>query len=168
VIPEAGPPVPGEAGLARTGRLLMRPVEAVSALLLVVIVLLLLAGVASRYVFSMPVIWIDEVVSISFILTPLFNAARGSILIAALYHFQMNNPIWPDAQPYDSLVFAAIAVLVVIINRKALFTRGAGVTGVLMPGDDEAAYAGSSSTVPAGDSTLYDNADPDVVVAPSL
>src|SRR5690606_15672313 len=39
------------------------------------------------------------VVAISVILTPLFNAARGSLLIAALYHFQMMNPMWPDAQP---------------------------------------------------------------------
>jgi len=104
---------------------------------------------------SFPAFFIG-VVSISFILTPLFNAARGSILIAALYHFQMNNPMWPDAQPYDSLVFAAIAVLVVIINRKALFTRGAGVTNVLAIGDDEAAYAAALSAAPRTSSTLYD------------
>ena len=43
------------------------------------------------------------VVAITVILTPMFNAARGSILIAALYHFQMNGPAWPDAQPWDTL-----------------------------------------------------------------
>jgi tripartite ATP-independent transporter DctM subunit len=75
VIPEAGPPVPGEAGLERTGRWLMRPVEAICALLLGVIVSLLLAGVASRYVFSRPVIWIDEVVSISFIWLAMLGSA---------------------------------------------------------------------------------------------
>ena len=104
---------------------------------------------------SFPAFFIG-VVSISFILTPLFNASRGSILIAAFYHFQMNNPIWPDAQPYDSLVFALIAVLVVIINRKALFARGAGVTNVLFPGDDEKDYAGAVSTTREADRTLYD------------
>ena len=86
---------------------------------------------------SFPVFFIG-VVSISFILTPLFNAASGSILIAAVYHFQMNNPIWPDAQPYDSLIFAALAVLTIIINRRAMFSRSAGVTNVLRPGDEEA------------------------------
>lgn len=96
------------------------------------------------------------VVSISFILTPLFNATRGSILIAALYHFQMNNPIWPDAQPYDSLIFAGIAVLAVVINRRSMLARGAGVTGVLMPGDDEASYAGLPSTDGAPGLTLHD------------
>jgi hypothetical protein len=85
---------------------------------------------------SFPAFFIG-VVSISFILTPLFNAASGSILVAAMYHFQMNNPIWPDAQPYDSLIFASIAVLAVVINRRAMFTRGAGVTNVLMPGVEE-------------------------------
>jgi membrane protease YdiL (CAAX protease family) len=104
---------------------------------------------------SFPAFFIG-VVSISFILTPLFNAARGSILIAALYHFQMNNPIWPDAQPYDSLVFAVIAILVVIINRKALFTKGAGVTNVLRAGDDETAYARDAVVAPGTSSTLYD------------
>ncbi len=108
------------------------------------------------------------VVSISFILTPLFNATRGSILIAALYHFQMNNPVWPDAQPYDSLVFAAIAILAVVINRKAMFTRGAGVTSILMPGADEESRLAAPSTGTPGDSTLYDNAASDAVVASSL
>jgi membrane protease YdiL (CAAX protease family) len=85
---------------------------------------------------SFPMFFIG-VVSISFILTPLFNASAGSILVAAIYHFQMNNPIWPDAQPYDSLIFAAIAVASVIINRRAMFDRGAGVTTVLMAGDEQ-------------------------------
>lgn len=50
----------------------------------------------------------------------------------------MNNPIWPDAQPYDSLIFAALAVLTIIINRRAMFSRSAGVTNVLRPGDEGA------------------------------
>lgn len=67
--------VPGEAPVASTGKWLMRPVEAVSAALLVVIVGLLLAGVAARYVFSAPVIWIDEVVSISFLWLAMLGSA---------------------------------------------------------------------------------------------
>ncbi len=92
---------------------------------------------------SFPMFFIG-VVSISWILTPLFNAARGSILIAAIYHFQMNNPIWPDAQPYDSLLFAVIAVLAVLVNRRAMFSRSAGVTSVLMPGDEDALPAAAA------------------------
>lgn len=98
---------------------------------------------------SFPAFFIG-VVSISFILTPLFNASGGSILVAALYHFQMNNPIWPDAQPYDSLIFAAIAVAAVVVNRRAMFSRSAGITTVLWPGDEpeQQAHAETSARAP--------------------
>lgn len=69
--------------------------------------------------------------AISMILCALFNASGGSILIAALFHFQLNNPIWPDAQPWDSVVFAVIAVAVVVLNRKAMFSREGGATEIL-------------------------------------
>jgi membrane protease YdiL (CAAX protease family) len=73
------------------------------------------------------------VVAISVILTPLFNSARGSLLIAVLYHFQMMNPAFPDAQPWDSLFFILAAVVIVWLNREKMFSRQAGVTEVLMP-----------------------------------
>jgi tripartite ATP-independent transporter DctM subunit len=59
----------------RVGALLIRPIEAVSALLLCVIIVLLLAGVASRYVFSYPVVWIDEAASISFLWLAMLGSA---------------------------------------------------------------------------------------------
>jgi membrane protease YdiL (CAAX protease family) len=69
--------------------------------------------------------------AISVILTGMFNAARGSILIAALFHFQMNNPLWPDAQPYDTWVFVAVAILTVWLCRGTMLTRGDAVTRVV-------------------------------------
>mgnify|MGYP001175537212 CR=1 FL=1 len=75
------------------------------------------------------------VVAISIILTPLFNTSRGSLLIAALYHFQMMNPLWPDAQPWDNYLFIATAVIVVWLNRQQMFQKGTGVTDVLMAED---------------------------------
>jgi len=72
------------------------------------------------------------VVAISVILTPLFNASRGSLLIAVVYHFQMMNPIWPDAQPWDYVMFVATAVAVVWLNRQTMLRRDAGVTQVLI------------------------------------
>jgi len=74
-------------------------------------------------------------IAISVILTPLFNAARGSLLIAALYHFQMMNPAFPDAQPWDILMFVIAAVVIVGLNRRKMFQRGGGITDVLMPGE---------------------------------
>jgi len=73
------------------------------------------------------------VIAVSVILTPMFNSARGSLLIAYLYHFQIMNPIFPDAQPWDNLLFALAAVVIVALNRHTMFKKGAGVTDVLMP-----------------------------------
>jgi uncharacterized protein len=66
----------------------------------------------------------------------MFNAARGSLLIAALFHFQMNGPAWPDAQPWDTLVFGIVAVVIVLLNRRRMLTREGAVTEVLMPGKE--------------------------------
>jgi membrane protease YdiL (CAAX protease family) len=76
--------------------------------------------------------YIIGIVAITVILTPMFNAARGSILIPALYHYQLNNPVWPDAQPWDTLVWVVVAVVVVVLNRRSMFTRDGAVTEVLM------------------------------------
>jgi len=74
--------------------------------------------------------------AVAVIMTPLFNAARGSLLIAILYHLQIMNPIFPDAQPWDNYLFALAAVIVVFLNRRQMFQRGSGVTDVLAPQAD--------------------------------
>jgi membrane protease YdiL (CAAX protease family) len=73
-------------------------------------------------------------ICLSVILTPMFNASRGSILLAVLYHFQANNPLWPDAQPYDTYFFVVAAVIVVVLNRDTLFTRQGAAIAVI-PGE---------------------------------
>jgi len=70
-------------------------------------------------------------VCLSVLVTPMFNASHGSILLAALHHFQINNPLWPDAQPYDTIVFVAAALLVVALNRKTLFVKAGAITTVI-------------------------------------
>ena len=70
-------------------------------------------------------------VAITLILTPLFNASRGSLLIGILYHLNMMNPIFPDAQPWDSYLLVVVAMVIVFLNRRQMFQRGSGVTGVL-------------------------------------
>lgn len=52
----------------------MVPLEVVSAILVAGIVLLLLGGVVSRYVFAMPIDWIDETVSMAFIWVGMIGA----------------------------------------------------------------------------------------------
>jgi membrane protease YdiL (CAAX protease family) len=73
------------------------------------------------------------VMALSVILTPMFNSSRGSLLVAYLYHFQVMNPIFPDGQPWDNVISAIIAVIIVVLNRKTMFKKGSGVTEVLMP-----------------------------------
>lgn len=73
-------------------------------------------------------------IAASVILTPMFNASRGSILLPALFHLQLINPLWPDAQPYDTWTFVAAAVLTAWINRKTMFTRRGAVTEVVPAG----------------------------------
>jgi len=70
-------------------------------------------------------------IAIAVILTPLFNASRGSLSIAILYHLNIMNPIFPDAQPWDSYLLAIAAAVIVFLNRHEVFRRGAGVTEVL-------------------------------------
>lgn len=72
-------------------------------------------------------------VAVSIIFTAMFNDSRGSLLIAALLHFQLNNPIWPDAQPWDNLLIAIIAIIVVWLNQHMMLRRDAGVTDILIP-----------------------------------
>ena len=74
-------------------------------------------------------------IAITVIMTPLFNASRGSLLIAILYHLNIMNPIFPDAQPWDSYLLAIAAVVIVFLNRHQMFQRGSGVTEVLLPED---------------------------------
>jgi len=70
-------------------------------------------------------------IALSVIVTALFNASRGSILLSALFHFQLINPIWPDAQPYDTYIFVVVAALILWFNRKGMFTREGAVTEVI-------------------------------------
>ena len=64
-------------------------------------------------------------ISISIIMTSLFNASNGSILLPAFMHFQLINPAWPEAQPYDTYILVGVAVLVVWRDRGIMFSKAA-------------------------------------------
>jgi tripartite ATP-independent transporter DctM subunit len=67
---------PDDASLVQLMKRLMMPLEVFSAVLMTAIVLMLFGGVVARYVFSQPVGWIDEAVSLAFI----WVAMIGSVL----------------------------------------------------------------------------------------
>ena len=70
-------------------------------------------------------------VALSLMVTPLFNASRGSLLLPYLFHLQLINPIWPDAQPYDMIFVVAVALVVVGLNRQTLCRKTGAVTQVM-------------------------------------
>lgn len=69
--------------------------------------------------------------AISVIATALFNRSRGSILLSAFFHFSLMNPIFPDAQPYDTYLLIVVASLIVWWNRKDMFTKEGAITEVI-------------------------------------
>ena len=71
--------------------------------------------------------------AISVIATALFNQSRGSILLSAFFHFSLMNPIFPDAQPYDTYLLIVVATLITWWNRKDMFTTEGAVKEVIPP-----------------------------------
>lgn len=70
-------------------------------------------------------------ITLAIIVTPLFNHTRGSLLWPMLFHWQLINPFWPDAQPYDTWLLIGVAALIVWWNRDMLFSREGAVTDVI-------------------------------------
>ncbi len=73
--------------------------------------------------------------SISVIATQLFNRSRGSILLAAFFHFSLMNPIFPDAQPYDTYLLIMAASLIVWWNRESMFAKDDSVIEIIPHGE---------------------------------
>ncbi len=69
--------------------------------------------------------------AISVIAAALFNKSGGSILLSAFFHFSLMNPIFPDAQPYDTYLLMVVAAHVVWWNRKDMFTNDEAVIEVI-------------------------------------
>jgi membrane protease YdiL (CAAX protease family) len=69
----------------------------------------------------------------SLIVTALFNASGGSILIAALFHYTLNFPLWPDGQPWDMWLFAGAGALTVVLCRDRMVSRSDVATEVVPP-----------------------------------
>ncbi len=101
----------------RPGSPFMRPVEAVAAALVALIIGVLLLGVTSRYVFSLPVIWIDEVASISFLWLAMLGSAiaidRNEHLRLTLFIGMMPERLRGFANSFALLVVAAFLLAMI-------------------------------------------------------
>lgn len=70
-------------------------------------------------------------VALAVLVTPLFNQTGGSLLWPMLFHWQLINPFWPDAQPWDTVILIVVAVITVWWYRDSLFRRDGAVTAVI-------------------------------------
>jgi len=70
-------------------------------------------------------------VTLAVLVTLLFNASRGSLLWPMLFHWQLINPFWPDAQPWDTWVLVGVVLVVLLVTRKTMFTRADAATRVI-------------------------------------
>jgi len=74
-------------------------------------------------------------ITLAVLVTPMFNRSHGSLLWPMLFHWQLINPFWPDAQPYDTWILVVVAIVVVWWNRDTMLTRQGAATEVF-PGDE--------------------------------
>jgi tripartite ATP-independent transporter DctM subunit len=105
--------------------LVARALDGVAAGLVTLIVALLLGGVLARYIFSVPVIWIDEVVSIAF----LWLAMVGAV-IASMRHEHLRLALFSElASPGMRTALSAFAAtcvagfLLALIPHAVEYTR---------------------------------------------
>jgi hypothetical protein len=52
-----------------------------------------------------------------------------------IMHFQLMNPIWPDAQPYDTWLLLAVACGIVWYHKNLLLDR-TGAVDQILPGKE--------------------------------
>jgi tripartite ATP-independent transporter DctM subunit len=109
-FPHVTPLSVAENEAVRPGSRFLKPIEVVAALLLLAIVVLLLAGVISRYVFSLPVVWIDEAASISFLWLAMLGSAialdRNEHLRLTLFLNMLPERAQRFVEAFGSLVVA--------------------------------------------------------------
>ncbi|MEP2533085.1 CPBP family intramembrane glutamic endopeptidase [Shimia sp.] len=70
-------------------------------------------------------------ITLAVLVTPIFNRSGGSLLWPVLFHWQLINPFWPDAQPYDTWILVGVTLFVVWWNRDTMFSKNGAVTSVI-------------------------------------
>jgi membrane protease YdiL (CAAX protease family) len=70
-------------------------------------------------------------ITLAILVTPIFNASRGSLLLPMLFHWQLIMPIWPDGQPWDTWILVGVTAAVVWFKRDMMFSRQGAVTDVI-------------------------------------
>lgn len=104
---------------------LLKPLEFLSAALLVIIISMLFVGVVARYVFSIPIVWIDEVVSLSFLWLAMLGTAiamhRNEHLRLSLFLEMMPKRI--QGFVHALALVAIAAFLLALINPAVIYAQ---------------------------------------------
>jgi tripartite ATP-independent transporter DctM subunit len=105
--------------------LALHGLEIVSAALLILIIVLLFGGVITRYVFSLPVIWIDEVLSIAFLWLCMLGSAVASNRSEHLRLdlFVERLPVRARAYVEATAAFAVVAFLLGLLPYAYEYAR---------------------------------------------
>ncbi|MDN3988076.1 TRAP transporter large permease [Zwartia vadi] len=94
----------------------LKPLEFLSAALMVVIIVLLFIGVVARYIFSLPIVWVDEVVSLSFLWLAMLGTA-----IAMHRNEHLRLSLFLDMMPQKVRGFVhALALVAIVVFLLAL------------------------------------------------
>lgn len=105
----------------RPGSRWMRPFEVVAGTLLVAMIAMILVNVASRYVLSQPIIWADEVASLSFLWLAMIGAA---LAIDRNDHLRLTiflGLVPPRVRPFlDALSLVLVATFLVVMLRVGI------------------------------------------------
>lgn len=113
--------LPNEVEPPRAGAWLLRPIEWVSAALMLAIVGMLLLGVGSRYLFSAPLTWVDEAVSIAFLWLAMLGSAiaihRNEHLRLTLF-VQMLPARWQG--PVQAFGLSVVALFLLALAMPAI------------------------------------------------
>ncbi len=108
---------PAEHKLIRAMSKWMFPLEVICAALMMSIVLLLLSGVTARYVFSRPLGWIDEAVSIAFIWVAMLGAVlamhRNEHLRLTLFLEKMPAHMREQVHAFSLVLITAFLVVLI-------------------------------------------------------
>lgn len=70
-------------------------------------------------------------IMLAVLVTPLFNASKGSLLLPIIFHWQLINPYWPDAQPWDTWLLLLVTILIVFFNQRQLLNKKSASKSVL-------------------------------------
>lgn len=61
----------------------------------------------------------------------MFDQTKASLLWPMLFHWQLFNPFWLNAQPYGTWILIALAIVVAWWHRDTVFTRRGAVVDVV-------------------------------------